>query len=295
MKTLYKGANSRIRAANHLWESVENQSGDLFSWDASSTYLRFPPYVDIAVGRPQLRSITAARALLVLGDSVTTDHISPVGRIALGSPAAEYLERAGVCASDFNTYGARRCNADVMVRGTFANPKLKNMIATQAGPFARHFPSGREASVFAVAEWYKSDAVPLVIFAGRDYGAGSSRDWAAKGTKLLGVKAVIAQSFERIHRSNLVGMGVMPLLLPEGTDVGALKLTGDETFDLTVPVEDSAFIERVELSILRKKGRRQRIALRPHVESALELQYLRSEGLFPHMLNKLWNSDSEMA
>ena len=208
--------------------------GERYTWDEKSTYIKQPPYFDGMPRQPApLTDIKGGRALAVLGDSVTTDHISPAGNIAASGPAGQYLQALGVKPADFNSYGARRGNHEVMVRGTFANIRLKNLLApgTEGGVTLLQ-PSGEKLSIYDAAMKYAEDKVPLVILAGKEYGSGSSRDWAAKGPRLLGVRAVIAESFERIHRSNLVGMGVLPLQFAEGDSVAKLGLTGKESFEI---------------------------------------------------------------
>ena len=209
-------------------------AGDIFAWDPDSTYVRRPPYFD-GMGREPapLRDIEGARVLALLGDSVTTDHISPAGAIKADSPAGRYLTGHGVQPADFNSYGSRRGNHEVMIRGTFANIRLRNQLAPGTeGGLTRHLPGGEQMTIFDAAARYAADGVPLLVIAGQEYGSGSSRDWAAKGTALLGVRAVLASSYERIHRSNLIGMGVLPLQFADGEDAAALGLTGEEMFTI---------------------------------------------------------------
>ena len=216
------------------WSSIKTPAGKIYAWDGKSTYVKNPPYFDGMTMTPAaVGDIKGARALAVLGDSVTTDHISPAGNISKSSPAAKYLLAQGVQAVDFNSYGARRGNHEVMMRGTFANIRLRNLLlpGTEGG-VTLHIPSGESMSIFDASVKYKAAATPLVILAGKEYGTGSSRDWAAKGTMLLGVKAVIAESFERIHRSNLIGMGVLPLQYKDGQNAQTLGLTGKERFEI---------------------------------------------------------------
>ncbi len=225
-----------VFAGDEQWRSLPTPEGDTFQWDAESTYVRKPPYFDGMPDEPApVEDITGARVLLKLGDSVTTDHISPAGAIKKDSPAGTYLAEHGVANRDFNSYGSRRGNHEVMIRGTFANIRLRNQLAPGTeGGFTRDFTrDGAESTVFEASENYLSQGTPLVVLAGKEYGSGSSRDWAAKGTALLGVKAVIAESYERIHRSNLIGMGVLPLQYPEGESAESLGLTGEEEFSFT--------------------------------------------------------------
>jgi aconitate hydratase len=216
------------------WKALEIPPGDTFAWDDASTYIRKPTFFDNLGPTPKpLTNVVDARVLAILGDSVTTDHISPAGNIAKGSPAAKYLDTHGVKPADYNQYGARRGNHEVMVRGTFANIRLKNLMLTGVeGGFTKHLPDGTQMPIYDAAMAYAKDNVPLIVIAGDQYGTGSSRDWAAKGTLLLGVRAVIAKSFERIHRSNLIGMGVLPLMFSPGEDAKSLGLTGDEVISI---------------------------------------------------------------
>ncbi|WP_246830946.1 aconitate hydratase AcnA, partial [Dietzia sp. HMSC21D01] len=217
------------------WRGMSVPEGDKFDWNEDSTYIRRPPYFDGMSAEPEpIGDITGARVLALLGDSVTTDHISPAGAIKASSPAGKYLQEQGVEPADFNSYGSRRGNHEVMIRGTFANVRLRNQLAPGTeGGVTTHFPSGEQTSIYDASIRYAEDGVPLVVIAGAEYGSGSSRDWAAKGTKLLGVRAVIAESFERIHRSNLIGMGVLPLQFPEGESASSLGVKGDEVFSIT--------------------------------------------------------------
>ena len=221
---------------DHRWKSLDTPTGNTFEWDAQSTYVRKPPYFENMPAQPApVVDISGARVLAILGDSVTTDHISPAGNIKADSPAGKYLEAHGVARNDFNSYGSRRGNHEVMIRGTFANIRLKNLLLDGVeGGFTRNFlDAGAQATIYDASMAYQAAGIPLVILAGKEYGSGSSRDWAAKGTALLGVRAVIAESFERIHRSNLIGMGVLPLQFIEGQSATSLGLKGDETFAIS--------------------------------------------------------------
>jgi aconitate hydratase len=221
-----------VLEGDETWKAVEVPEGDRYTWP-DSTYVRKPSFFEgMPPEPPPVEPIHGARVLALLGDSITTDHISPAGAIKKASPAGEWLIEQGVEPRDFNSYGSRRGNHEVMIRGTFANIRLRNLLVEQAGGFTRHFPDGKETSIFEAAMAYASEGVPLIVLAGKEYGSGSSRDWAAKGTKLLGVRAVIAESFERIHRSNLIGMGVLPLQFPEGESVTSLGLSGGEVIDV---------------------------------------------------------------
>jgi aconitate hydratase len=221
---------------DHRWQSLETPTGDTFAWDSKSTYVRKPPYFDGMTMEPKpVTSISGARVLAKLGDSVTTDHISPAGSIKADSPAGKYLTDHGVSRVDFNSYGSRRGNHEVMIRGTFANIRLRNQLLDNVeGGYTRDFTKsdGAQAFIYEASENYQAQGTPLVILAGKEYGSGSSRDWAAKGTSLLGVRAVITESFERIHRSNLIGMGVLPLQFPAGSSADSLGLDGTEIFEI---------------------------------------------------------------
>lgn len=220
---------------DHRWKSLDTPTGKVFDWDLKSTYVRKPPYFDGMPRNPEpVKDISKARVMAILGDSVTTDHISPAGNIKADSPAGKYLAEHGIERVDFNSYGSRRGNHEVMIRGTFANIRLKNLLLDGVeGGFTKNFlNSGAQESIYDASMAYQAAKVPLVILAGKEYGSGSSRDWAAKGTALLGVKAVIAESFERIHRSNLIGMGVLPLQFPVGANAASLGLTGVEEFSI---------------------------------------------------------------
>ena len=234
-----------------------------------------------------MRPIRGARVLALLGDSVTTDHISPAGSIALASPAARYLVEHGVEPKDFNSYGSRRGNHEVMMRGTFANIRLRNqLVPGSEGGVTRHLPSGERMSIFDAAMRYRAEGTPLVILAGREYGTGSSRDWAAKGTVLLGVRAVIAASFERIHRSNLVGMGVLPLQLDEGQTPASLGLEGGEHYDVELPAT-IAPLGRLQVTARRDEGGEARFAVTCRVDTPVEVDYLRNGGILNAVLRRL--------
>jgi aconitate hydratase len=225
-----------VFAGDERWQGLPTPEGDTFEWDAESTYVRKPPYFEGMQRDPApVTDIAGARVLAVLGDSVTTDHISPAGAIKTDSPAGKYLSGHGVERKDFNSYGSRRGNHEVMIRGTFANIRLRNQLApgTEGGVTRDFTHGGAVTTIFEAAEHYAAQGTPLVILAGTEYGSGSSRDWAAKGTALLGVRAVIAESYERIHRSNLIGMGVLPLQFPDGANAASLGLSGEESFDIT--------------------------------------------------------------
>jgi aconitate hydratase len=269
------------------WRGLKTPEGRIYAWDAKSTYVKNPPYFDGMTMTPAAVSdIKGARALAVLGDSVTTDHISPAGNISKSSPAARYLMDQGVKPADFNSYGARRGNHEVMMRGTFANIRLRNLLlpGTEGG-ITLHIPSGETLSIFDAAMKYKADATPLVILAGKEYGTGSSRDWAAKGTMLLGVRAVIAESFERIHRSNLIGMGVLPLQYTGGQSAQALGLTGKETFEIVGL--DRGAAKMVKVVARADDGSLTEFEARLRIDTPKELDYYQHGGILQYVLRQL--------
>jgi aconitate hydratase len=231
---MFSKSYAEVFAGDERWRGLSIPKGQTYAWEKDSTYIRRAPYFDNMKIKPSpVEDIKKARVLAVLGDSVTTDHISPAGSIKKDGPAGKYLQEHGVKPADFNSYGSRRGNHEVMVRGTFANVRLRNKLVSTEGGFTRHLPTNQEMSIFDASEKYIAEGTPLIILAGKEYGSGSSRDWAAKGPRLLGVHAVIAESYERIHRSNLVGMGILPLQFEAGQNAESLKLTGEETFEIT--------------------------------------------------------------
>jgi len=271
------------------WQALSAPVGDLYRFDPQSSYVREPPYFlpfDREPARPE--PVRGARALALFGDSVTTDHISPAGSIKPASPAGRYLEGEGVAVADFNSYGARRGNHEVMVRGTFANVRIKNlMVPGVEGGVTLHQPDGQRMSIHEAALSYAREKVPLVVFAGHEYGTGSSRDWAAKGTRLLGVRAVVARSFERIHRANLAGMGVLPCQFEEGVSVATLGLDGSERFDLDGLGDSLAPRQKVTLVVVRKDGRREEVPLTLRLDTAVEVLYYRHGGIMPYVLRQI--------
>jgi aconitate hydratase len=280
-------ANVFLGDAN--WNAVKTPAGKIYSWDGKSTYVKNPPYFDGMTMTPApVSDIKGARALAVLGDSVTTDHISPAGNISKSSPAAKYLLSQGVQAVDFNSYGARRGNHEVMMRGTFANIRLRNLLlpGTEGG-VTMHIPSGGQMSIFDASLKYKSEGIPLVILAGKEYGTGSSRDWAAKGTMLLGVKAVIAESFERIHRSNLIGMGVLPLQFKEGQNARSLGLTGKETFEFAGLNRGAAKFVKVLAKSDDPRTPVKEFEVRLRIDTPKELDYYQHGGILQYVLRQL--------
>jgi aconitate hydratase len=278
---------SNVFQGDERWRGIKTPGGKIYAWDGKSTYVKNPPYFDgMSMTPAAVADIKGARALAVLGDSVTTDHISPAGNISKSSAAAKYLMAQGVSPADFNSYGARRGNHEVMMRGTFANIRLRNLLlpGTEGG-VTLHIPSGETLSIFDAAMKYKADGTPLVILAGKEYGTGSSRDWAAKGTMLLGVKAVIAESFERIHRSNLIGMGVLPLQFKEGENAQTLGLTGKETFDLVGL--DGGAAKSVTVIARGEDGKSQEFKARLRIDTPKELDYYRHGGILHYVLRQL--------
>ena len=270
------------------WQKIQSSDADLFEWDENSTYVQEPPFfVDMPVTPGPIESIESARCLVSVGDSTTTDHISPAGAIKASSPAGKYLQAQGVTPHDFNSYGARRGNDRVMTRGTFANIRLKNLIAPGTeGSVAIHFPSGEQTSIYDAAMKYKEEDTPLVVLAGAEYGTGSSRDWAAKGTYLLGIRAVIATSFERIHRSNLVGMGVLPLQFRDGESRESLELDGTETFDIRL--DDKLKPQQaVEVTARKPNGEQIHFVATCRIDTPVEVVYYRNGGILHTVLRQL--------
>ncbi len=269
------------------WKGIDSPTGEIYTWDAASTYVKNPPYFEGMGKTPDaVRNIEGARVLALLGDSVTTDHISPAGSIAADSPAAEYLKAQGVKPSDFNSYGSRRGNHEVMMRGTFANIRLRNKLAPGTeGGWTCHQPSGEQMSIFDAANRYKQEGTPLIVLAGSEYGTGSSRDWAAKGTILLGVKAVIAKSFERIHRSNLIGMGVLPLQFKDGEDAASLGLTGKEVFDISGQTDADA--KTVTVTATPESGDAIRFEAVVRIDTPKERDYYENGGILHYVLRQL--------
>jgi aconitate hydratase len=278
---------ANVFAGDENWNSIKTPAGKIYAWDGGSTYVKNPPYFDgISMVPAAVADIKGARALAVLGDSVTTDHISPAGNIAKSSAAAKYLIAQGVPAGEFNSYGARRGNHEVMMRGTFANIRLRNLLAAGTeGGVTQYLPTGEVMSIFDAAVKYRSDGTPLVILAGKEYGTGSSRDWAAKGTMLLGVKAVVAESFERIHRSNLIGMGVLPLQYLDGQSTQALGLTGRETFEIVGLNRGAA--KTVKIIATAEDGGKTEFEVRLRIDTPKELQDYQHGGILQYVVRQL--------
>jgi aconitate hydratase len=282
---MFKRNYAEVFEGEENWNAVDVPSGDRYTWP-DSTYVRRPSFFEeMPAQAPGVEPITGARALALLGDSITTDHISPAGAIKRDSPAGRWLIDQGVDVKDFNSYGARRGNHEVMIRGTFANIRLRNQLVERAGGYTRHFPDGEETSIHEAAMAYADEGVPLVVLAGKEYGSGSSRDWAAKGTKLLGVRAVIAESFERIHRSNLIGMGVLPLQFADGESVASLGLTGAETFDVGDLQEGQS--KRVTVTARGDDGEEKQFEATVRLDTPNEVTYLLNGGILQTVLRKL--------
>ncbi|ODS62243.1 MAG: aconitate hydratase 1 [Arenimonas sp. SCN 70-307] len=284
---MFKANYANVFAGDTRWNQIASPEGAKFAWDEASTYIKNPPYFDgmtMQVG--SIADITGARVMGIFGDSITTDHISPAGNIKASSPAGRFLQARGVQPADFNSYGSRRGNDDVMVRGTFANIRIKNlMLGGEEGGNTIHYPSGEKLAIYDAAMKYKAEGVPLVVFAGKEYGTGSSRDWAAKGTNLLGVKAVVAESFERIHRSNLVGMGVLPCQFLEGQNAQSLGLKGDEVVEIT-GLQDGA-AKQATVVAKRPDGTELRFQVQVLLLTPKEVEYFRNGGILHYVLRQL--------
>ncbi|HTK86053.1 MAG TPA: aconitate hydratase AcnA, partial [Patescibacteria group bacterium] len=293
---MFSGRYSDVFKGPKEWQTIRGGGGETYKWDPKSTYVANPPYFTSMGRKPgKIDDIKGAKCLAVFGDSITTDHISPAGSIKKDSPAGKYLMEHGVHPMDFNSYGSRRGNHEVMMRGTFANIRIKNeMLGGKEGGYTKYLPTGEELAIYDAAMKYLKDRTPLVIVAGKEYGTGSSRDWAAKGTLLLGVKAVIAESFERIHRSNLVGMGILPLQFKEGEDRKTLKLQGDETFDI-VGLE-KGIKPRMDLKVaISKGGQKKEITVRCRIDTADEIAYYTHGGIMQYVLRSLSGNVGEKA
>jgi aconitate hydratase len=277
---MFTSSYDEVFDGDENWQNLDVPTGDRFGWDEDSTYVRRPSFlIDVPEEPEETVDIEGAKVLAKLGDSVTTDHISPAGAIKKDSPAGKYLQEHGIEPKDFNSYGSRRGNHEVMVRGTFANIRLRNEMApgTEGGVTKK---DGEEMSIYDAAMAYAEEETPLIVLAGKEYGSGSSRDWAAKGTNLLGVKAVIAESFERIHRSNLVGMGVLPLQFADGEDAESLGLEGDEEFSITG-------IEGGEAKEVSVKAGDKEFTCRVRIDTPKEVQYFKHGGILPFVLRQL--------
>ena len=283
-KKIFTSKYSKISEGDENWKKIKTIKSETFNWSISSTYIKKPPFLDL---KKQSYVLDNARPLLILGDSVTTDHISPAGVIKENSSAGEFLLNRQVAKANFNSFGSRRGNHEVMVRGTFANIRIKNKMVKEEGGFTLHHPSQKKGEIYDISKIYESENVPLVVIAGKEYGTGSSRDWAAKGTKLLGIRAVIAESFERIHRSNLVGMGVLPLEF-SGVYLDELKLDGSEILDLG---SIDAYIKKPNLKkqilIKYKNGHKINVDVNSRIDTWNEINFFKKDGILPYVLDKV--------
>jgi aconitate hydratase len=292
-RELFTKVYENVFQGDERWQAIKAPEGEVYAWDAASTYIQNPPYfTDLTAQPPGFSDISAARVLAVLADSITTDHISPAGSIKKSSPGGQYLNAHGVADEDFNSYGSRRGNHEVMMRGTFANIRLRNRLAPGTeGGVTVHQPSGEQLSIFDAAERYRAERVGWVILAGKEYGSGSSRDWAAKGPALLGVRAVIAESFERIHRSNLVGMGVIPLQFKAGDSVDGLGLKGEEVFtiDGLAAAISSGFASgrEVKVTAARSNGTKVTFDAIVRIDTPMEIRYVEHGGILQFVLRQL--------
>jgi aconitate hydratase len=289
---MFRQRYGNVQDVSPLWAEMAVPEGEIYAWDAKSTYIQEPPFLANLTPEPSpIHPIAKARVLAALGDSVTTDHISPAGSIATSGPAGRYLREHGVEPQDFNSYGSRRGNDRVMTRGTFANIRIRNLLVPGVeGGVTRHMPSGEQMTIYEAAVRYKAEGVPLVVLAGAEYGTGSSRDWAAKGTYLLGVRAVIASSFERIHRSNLVGMGVLPLELPQGQTWQSIGLTGEETFEI-LGLAELRPGDQLTVRACPATGKMIEFKARARIDTPVELEYYRHGGILPMMVRKLLSGE----
>jgi aconitate hydratase len=285
---LFRKAYASVFHGDARWRGLDVPTGDRYRWADASTYVASPPFFAGLRAEPELvAAISGARALAVLGDSVTTDHISPAGSIPAWSPAGKWLIEHGVAPVDFNSYGSRRGHHEVMMRGTFGNIRLRNALADKEGPFTVHLPDGEATTIFEASERYRAEGVPLIVIAGKEYGSGSSRDWAAKGPRLLGVRAVIAESYERIHRSNLVGMGILPLQFAAGVSAASLGLTGREAYTVEMPAAGPEPRSKMWVSARADDGGERRFEVVARLDGQIELDYFRQGGILPAVLRRI--------
>ena len=291
---MYSSRYANVFEGPKEWRSIKTAEGEVYSWDSGSTYVQHPPYFQSMAKEPgEITEINGARPLLILGDSITTDHISPAGSFKKETPAGQYLLERQVRPADFNSYGSRRGNHEIMMRGTFANIRIKNeMLSGVEGGFTKHMPSGEQMTVYDAAMRYQTEGTPLVVIGGKEYGTGSSRDWAAKGTILLGVKAVVVESFERIHRSNLVGMGVLPLQFKDGTDRKTLGLDGSEVFDVLGIEGKITPRQDVTLRITRANGKVDDVTVMCRIDTLDEVDYYRHGGILQYVLRNIMAEDA---
>jgi len=286
-RSMFRDSYASVFTGDENWNEIDVPEGEIYSWDGASTYVKNPPYFDGMSMQPEpVANIESARLLALLGDSVTTDHISPAGSIAIDSPAGQYLVDQGVPPTEFNSYGSRRGNHEVMMRGTFANIRLRNQLAPGTeGGWTVHQPSGEQMTIYDAAMRYQQEGTPLLVIAGKDYGSGSSRDWAAKGTLLLGVKAVLVESFERIHRSNLIGMGVLPLQFPDGDSAASLGLTATDTF--SIMGLDGGDASEVTVVVTAENGDTQEFGARVRIDTPKERDYYKNGGILQYVLRQI--------
>jgi aconitate hydratase len=289
---MFSKSYGNVFDGNPKWNAIPVGGGELYAWDEKSTYIHEPPFFqNLKLEITPVADVKGARVLVMVGDSVTTDHISPAGDIAADSPAGRWLRERGVERKDFNSYGSRRGNDLVMMRGTFANIRLKNLlIPGSEGNVTIHFPSGEQVAIYDAAERYRTEKTPLVVLAGKEYGTGSSRDWAAKGALLLGVRAVLAESYERIHRSNLVGMGVLPLQYEAGQTAESLGLTGRETFDIEGLSRELKPGQTVEVKARREDGSTLTFQAIARLDTPVDVDYYRNGGILQTVLRSLAKS-----
>ncbi|MEO9702441.1 aconitase family protein, partial [Marinobacter alexandrii] len=289
---MFRKEYAEVFDGDAIWKAIKVPESKVYEWSDKSTYIQHPPFFEGLGEQPDaIEDIKDANILALLGDSVTTDHISPAGSFKPDTPAGKYLQEHGVAPKDFNSYGSRRGNHEVMMRGTFANVRIRNeMLDGVEGGFTRHVPSGEEMPIYDAAMKYQETDTPLVVIAGKEYGTGSSRDWAAKGTRLLGVKAVVAESYERIHRSNLIGMGVMPLQFPEGTDRKSLKLTGEETISIEGLSGDIKPGQTLTMTVTYKDGSTANCDLKSRIDTANEAVYFKHGGILHYVVREMLKS-----
>ena len=296
---MFSKTYSEVFLGSQKWQSLPEAQGNTYDWDPNNTYIQRPPYFDgMTVSPSEVSDIKSARALLVLGDNITTDHISPAGSIDPHSPAGSYLIAHKVDIKDFNHYGARRGNHEVLMRGAFGNIQLKNKLVKHEGPFTRHFPDGIEMTIFDAAEQYRKEKVPLIVLAGKAYGSGSSRDWAAKGPLLLGVRVVIAESLERIHRSNLVGMGILPLQFLAGQNPDSLGLTGEETFEIAGVkslIDNFQPGQHLKVTARRPDGSSAEFDTLARIDTQQEAQYYHHGGILQYVIRQLLKGGEKAA
>jgi aconitate hydratase len=286
---MYRKEYGDVFTGDERWRGLPIPEGDLYAWDAKSTYIKHPPFFEeMPLTPPELEDFCGMRALAMLGDSVTTDHISPAGSIPADGPAGKYLIAQGVQPKDFNSFGARRGNHEVMMRGTFANIRLRNLLAPGTeGGWTQHLPDGETMAIYDAAVKYQEEEVPLVVLAGKEYGSGSSRDWAAKGTRLLGMRAVIAESYERIHRSNLIGMGVLPLEFRRGETAKSLGLTGRESYDIEGIAEGLEPGKVLSVRARSDDGKETCFSAIARVDTPVEVTYFRQGGILQYVLRQM--------